>query len=307
MTPFFASRRALATAALPLALLAACGEAPSAPSVPDAPEAASRTPSAALAGGGTGGGGTTEPQPVCNIITGCPVIVASRKASLFESRIWLMSTNGTLHKQLTSGAIDRNPAISPDGKKVAFLSNRDGGSLYVVNIDGTGMLKVASAPGVARGVSWSPDGTSIAFSATPGTDGEIFVAKAAGGVVSQLTIDTNDDHSPAYAPNGTIVFSSDRGTGPTKNLELWRWNGPNSFTRLTQTDYDELDPAFSPDGTKLAYVIDWSGDWMSVVVGDAAGANPKDLHTVGGSNHKLASPSFSKDGKSLVYARMSFG
>jgi Tol biopolymer transport system component len=86
------------------------------------------------------------------------------------------------------------------------------------------MRYVTTARPLARGVSWSPDGTSVAFSATPGSASEIFVAQATGGVVYQLTVDSNDDHSPAYAPNGTIVFSSGRVTGATKNYDLWRWN-----------------------------------------------------------------------------------
>jgi hypothetical protein len=64
----------------------------------------------------------------------------------------------------------------------------------------------------------------------------------------------------------------------------------------------------SPDGTELAFAVKWTGaNRMSTQVSAASGAGAYDVHAVGGENHKVASPAFSSDGKTVVRAQTDYG
>jgi Tol biopolymer transport system component len=129
--------------------------------------------------------------------------------------------------------------------------------------------------------------------------------------VAKVTNDASDDYAPAYAPNGTIVFTSDRATGATRNYDLWRYTPGAAipFLRLTQTpDQDEIDPTVSPSGAKLAFAVvgrTWNGSEMRVT--DLNAGNGSSMWWTLGPNHPMSSPTFSRDGKQLMFVRTSFG
>jgi Tol biopolymer transport system component len=291
-----------AVIAAAVTLLSACSESPVAPAAERAaatpPEARTSLELVALPPGCPAG---------CQIQT----VVATKRVSSFESAVVLMTTGGGELKQLTSGAIDRYPAFSPDRSKIAFLSTRSGGGLFVMNADGTAMMKVAPAPGNARGLSWSPDGSKIAFSASPAGTGELYVVGASGAGLLQLTNDSYDDYGPAYAPNGSLTFTSDRLTGgASREYDLWRMTpGSGIFQRLTwTTNIDELDPTVSSDGTRLAFVLKGrTSDWWETRVGDANAGGQSSMWATLGPNHPLSAPTFSPDGKYLMFVRTDFG
>jgi hypothetical protein len=125
-----------ALAAAALTFLAACGESPVAPG---AKPATAEPPDART---------SLDVVVVPNCPAACAIqtVVATKRLSIFEGAIVLLSPGGSELKQLTSGAIDRYPAFSPDGARIAFLSTRDGGGLFVMKADGTAMVKIAAAP-----------------------------------------------------------------------------------------------------------------------------------------------------------------
>ena len=81
--------------------------------------------------------------------------------------LWLQAVSGGEPRKLTSGEKrDSDPKFSPDGKKIAFLSNRDGASqIYVVAVSGGDPVKAASFPADVSGFQWSPDGSAFVFTA----------------------------------------------------------------------------------------------------------------------------------------------
>lgn len=116
---------------------------------------------------------------------------------------------------LATTRVDHDPRISPDGSKIAFISDRSSDcSLYVANLDGSGERAVASFDINCfdlRTPRWSPDGVTLAFEA--GVDGnwDIYTVSTAGGQYVRLTNDASKEWSPGWSADGkTVYFSSDR-------------------------------------------------------------------------------------------------
>jgi Tol biopolymer transport system component len=99
-------------------------------------------------------------------------------------QIDVMNTDGSQETTLTEGPASATlPAWSPDGKSIAFSSNRTGtGDIYVMNADGSNARRLTTDPGVDDWPAWSPDGTMIAFqrSALNDAPAEIWVMNADG-------------------------------------------------------------------------------------------------------------------------------
>jgi Tol biopolymer transport system component len=94
-----------------------------------------------------------------------------------------------------------SPAVSPDGKKIAFVSNRDGNyEIYVMDADGTNLQRVTTDEGSDEYPAWSPDGQWIAFASDRDGDFEIFIIRPDGTGLGQLTDNTARDIDPSWGP-----------------------------------------------------------------------------------------------------------
>ena len=298
-------------ALLATALLAACSDTPSAPSVPDAPE---RGPRAALAGGGYEPS-PTPTVPTCTIVT-CPInvgggpLLAGRYFGDMEGYdIVLIPTGMGIIKRITTApGWEYTMALSPDRTRIAFGTTRHGGSVYVVNVDGTGLKKLANVDSATmhhvHGVAWSPDGKKIAYAGTVNGQADIFLINADGTGKTQVTNDSYTDLTPVFTPDGAnLIISSTRGTAPATNRELWRITlAGASVLRLTNTPQDEKWPTFSPDGQKLLYHRrDFSANTHAMLLTNGWGQNPTLLLTHPGAAF-FEYPSFSPDGQWFAYS-----
>jgi WD40-like Beta Propeller Repeat/Peptidase family C25 len=147
---------------------------------------------------------------------------------------------------------EADPVWSPDTRRIAFSSNRDGTwRIYVMDADGTDVTLVPTGNDDATEPAWSPDGGRIAFVSTPkNKSSDIWVVNLDGSGLRQLTTDAKLDVSPTWSPQATnpqIIWSN----GPGGQLDLWRMNpnSPNAKTRLTSTEDLNTEAAWGTDGT----------------------------------------------------------
>src|SRR5439155_16745977 len=95
--------------------------------------------------------------------------------------IYVMNPDGTDRVQLTDKGDNWFPSFSPDGTRIAFVSNRDGNrDIYLINPDGTNLVRLTTNVGASYQPAWSPDGKRIAFTTHFGKNPEIFVINVDG-------------------------------------------------------------------------------------------------------------------------------
>ncbi|TYB41246.1 serine hydrolase [Actinomadura chibensis] len=160
-------------------------------------------------------------------------------------RLWTVDTAGGRPRRLTRGAADVSPAWSPDGSQVAFLRGEDGPpQVWLLPADGGEPERVTDLPLGAGPPCWKPDGTALAFTApfdldaSPGEDDAARARRRAAPIVTDR-IDHRADGAGLIGRVRAQVFV----------LEL----GSRQVRRVTSGDWQAGDPAWSPDGTRLAF------------------------------------------------------
>jgi TolB protein len=201
-----------------------------------------------------------------------------------DIEIYFMSADGSGQQNLTRNegfARNVDPAWSPDGLKIAFISNRDDNwELYVMNADGSEQQRLARNPPLPRWGeaalnlsrdAWSPGGQKILFQRrAKGKNWEIFAINADGSGLRDLTGNQSHDIDADWSPDGRrIVFRTAR----HGKWELYLMNADGSGQRrLTHTAGNESRPSWSPDGGKIAFTREVGGNFdLYVMNADGSG------------------------------------
>ena len=213
--------------------------------------------------------------------------------------IWVMDADGENEKQLTNSGKDTYPSWSPDGRRIAFLSTRDGrNEIYVMDSDGANVKRLTDMPDVHGFPSWSPDGEMISFVRKDGR-GKIFTMDANGKKVEVLIdLPVWNYHRAQWSPDGKkIAFSNDPGNS---NYSIWvaDADGTNGEMVANVSEYD-VKPAWSPDGKSIAFesntTVNPQENLARIHVMDADGQNERVL----AEGHD---PCWSSDGKSIAFS-----
>jgi Tol biopolymer transport system component len=164
-----------------------------------------------------------------------------------------------------------SPHYSPDGRRIAFRSNRSGfDEIWVADKDGRNPLQLTSFRGPLTGTPrWSPDGSTIAFDSRPAGNGDIYVVEASGGASRRVTTNPSDDVVPSWSRDGRWIYFGSNRTG---NWQVWKApvQGERDGHYSVQVTRKGGFAAFeSPDGTWLYYAkgLDVPGLWRVPVEG----------------------------------------
>jgi len=190
------------------------------------------------------------------------------------------------------------PAWSPDGRLIAFVSKRDGVShVYVMNADGTGVRRLTHATAEDGGPTWSPDGRRIAFA----REGALFVVASGGGPAGRLgRAFAGRVADPAWSPDGRSIAFDYRPDGASFQ-EIWvvgaDGRDPRRVTKLQSLNGF---PSWSPGGRRLAFQSNVQGghfEIYSIPVGGGA------LRRETRSSIDTIEPAWSPDGKEIAFSR----
>jgi TolB protein len=149
---------------------------------------------------------------------------------------------------------DRLPTWSPDGRQVAFISDRDGNyNLYIMDGDGQNLRQVTFATLRTGHVSWSVD-NRLAFNTgtMSGSTWEIYTIDVDGGNQRQLTSNSVSDWSPEWSPDGRFILYLSLVNDTDPAVFVMNADGSNRRLLFNSPDY-EWGSHWSADGTRIVF------------------------------------------------------
>ena len=230
----------------------------------DNPQVAAVGEDGTVSGAGLGHAHVTATAPggktsTADVFVVGEIVVASSRAG--TGKFQLYSAERSNLSQLTKltrpadTATANDPAFSPDGSRIAFVSQRDGNpEIYVMNADGTGVMRITNDPQSDGRPAFTADGQSLVFhSWRPAGKQQIWSVNLDGTGLTQLTKDSIN-FSPTVSFDGqTIAYVSLR----EKNYDIWLMgrDGSNQRRFTVSPQQREWEPHFLRDGT-LAYLVE---------------------------------------------------
>jgi eukaryotic-like serine/threonine-protein kinase len=192
--------------------------------------------------------------------------------------------------------VQAQPALSPDGHSVAFVSDRDGNyNIYVGLTGGGSLVQVTNGANLEARPAWSPDGSTLAY-ARLNRSGlwDIWEVPSLGGTPRRVILNASD---PAWSPDGrSLAYESlsDRG------LWISSSSGENRRRLASPTaGWRDSEPRFSPDAREVAFSERADGPYAELQVVDLNSGTVRQLTHDGA---LALSPAWSPDGKFIYFA-----
>lgn len=234
------------------------------------------------------------------------VVFARRNAN--RSDVYLQAVGGENAINLTKDLEGDNaqPAFSPDGERIAFRGQRQGGGLFVMGRTGELVRRVSEA---GHNPSWSPDGKWLTYSTNPA--GDLPSAHPGGAELWIINIETGEKRrlkaidalQPAWSPDDKWIAYW--GVDPaTHQRDLWTISPRDGTpTRVTDDVASNVSPAWSPDGRYLYFSSDRAGtlNLWRVRINGSTGAAQGSSEPVTIPGAYVVHATISRDGKHLAY------
>jgi Tol biopolymer transport system component len=214
--------------------------------------------------------------------------VDSAGAGYAKCELFVMPAAGGPITQVTDwDRYNERPDWSPDGSELVYatdywllqsteLAPDDGilhpADLYRIPVTGGTPIQITTNPGYENDAEWSPDGTTIAFSADYAGNWDIWTIPVSGGVATQITFDPLLDQDPSWSPDGSFLTFWSLRSG---NADIWiiPATGGTPIQVTTSGSYD-WGPSWSKDGAKIAF-FSGRGPGVNIWVIDVPAAGVK--------------------------------
>jgi serine/threonine protein kinase/Tol biopolymer transport system component len=226
--------------------------------------------------------------------------------------IYLIPVQGGEPRLLTQAkapASDRDPAISHDGRRLAYLScaNCCYGRCDVMTVELDAELRPVGAPrrltsmnSQMEGLAWTRDGRSLIFRGLTGVLYHLWRVDVDGRhPPERIEVTGSGARRPSTVPSrDRLVYSR-----PTDDTDIYQVGTKGSAHALSPSSFPDFLPTFSPDGTQIAFCSARSGDMSRIWVVRADGTEPRQL--TGDVQGGQCSPSWSPDGRTLAFQTLS--
>ena len=175
----------------------------------------------------------------------------SHRDSSVSTEIYLMDADGSNQHRLTRDSgqnqiFNMRPLWSPRGDLIAFEKSVNGQAydVWVIRPDGSDLRQLTGDGGIKRDVSWSPDGTRLAYTRSDSAGSRIYTVGLDGAPPLALSPAESQDTNPAWSPDGSqIAFSA-----PALTVMNADGSGRSALTQISTSG-----PAWSPDGMRIAF------------------------------------------------------
>lgn len=192
------------------------------------------------------------------------------------------------------------PVWSPNGKQLAYVSYATGRpQIYIQNVFTKNTQQLTNFKGSNLSPAWSPDGRRMAMSLSKDGNAELYIMDLDSRRLHRVTRSYGADIEPAWFPDGNeLVFTSDRGGRPQLyRISVGSRGATGRAQRITFDGVENLRPAVSPDGKRIALVHNSGGQYRIAVLD--LESDQLSLLTDGQLDE---SPGFAPNGSMLIYA-----
>ncbi|MFZ2490658.1 MAG: protein kinase [Thermoanaerobaculia bacterium] len=226
--------------------------------------------------------------------------------------IWLQRVGGDKATNLTADSLapDTEPVFSPDGRQVAFRSERAGGGIFVMGATGESVRRMTD---FGHSPAWSPDGARLVFATESITDpaariapSRLYIVEVETGRVSLFY--NGDAVEPDWSPDGRRIAYWGLPDG-TSERAIWTIPATGGAPARVTEPHDRAinwRPVWAPDGEHLYFVSDRGGSmniWRIPIDADGTAGGPPEPATR--SAFWCGHPSITRDGKTLAFSTRS--
>jgi dipeptidyl aminopeptidase/acylaminoacyl peptidase len=246
----------------------------------------------------------------------------NQKADRYDSALWIAPTNGGAARQLTAGPRDASPRWSPDGKRLAFVRSKDKEGekdgrpqppqIYLLTFEGGEAQPLTDLPRGAGSPEWSPDGKTIAFTASEDLSKKES-AMTEGGEVKEKQPERAPERvsDVRVITRATYRFNGPGYLNPKVKTHIWTMaasTAPGEAPKpkqVTKGNFDEGNISWSPDGKRIYFTSNRALEpYYEPPRADLYSIAPdgSDEKRIVGFDGQLRGYSFSGDGKRIAFS-----